>query len=88
MFLEFQIIIPSLRIDNIVSELAKCSRTKACDIIEEERVMINYEIIYKTSKMVQVGDIITIRGKWKFIIDSLVGNTRKENFILLIKKYS
>ena len=87
-FLEFQIIIPSLRIDNIVSELAKCSRTKACDIIEEERVMINYEIIYKTSKMVQVGDIITIRGKGKFIIDSLVGNTRKENFILLIKKYS
>lgn len=87
-FDEFQIVVPSMRIDSLVSELARCSRGIAVNIIEEERVMVNYETIYKTSKMVQLKDIITIRGKGKFIIDELVGNTRKDNLILKVKKYA
>ncbi len=87
-FQDIQIIIPSMRIDNLVAELARCSRTKALEIIEEERVFINYETIYKASRSVNIGDIITIRGKGKFIISEELGSTRKDNIILLVKKYS
>lgn len=38
---EITIIVPSLRLDNIVSDLAKTSRNKAVQIINQERVFIN-----------------------------------------------
>ena len=38
---EVNIIVPSLRLDNIVSDLARTSRSKASQIIEQERVFIN-----------------------------------------------
>ena len=36
-----EIIVPSLRMDNIVSDLARTSRSKAAQIIAQERVFIN-----------------------------------------------
>ncbi len=38
---QLKIIVPSLRLDNFVSDLAKTSRTKAVQIINQERVFIN-----------------------------------------------
>lgn len=49
---EFEIIISSLRLDNIVTKLSNTSRTKANDIILEGRVFINYEKELKTDKQV------------------------------------
>lgn len=87
-FEENTIIVSSMRIDNIVSELFSCSRSKAEELIKNERVYINYEIILKGSKMVNIGDVVTIRGKGKFIIDGLVRNTRNERLVIKIKKYA
>lgn len=86
-FEERTIIVPSLRCDNIVSEIARCSRKSANDIIESERVLVNYEIVLKPSRKILIGDKITIRGKGKFIIDENLGNTKKDNIVLKIKKY-
>ena len=87
-FEETTIIVSSMRCDNIVSEIAGCSRNKACEYIEEERVLVNYEIISKPSRMVNINDIITIRGKGKFIIDEIIRNTRNERLVLKIRKYA
>ncbi len=38
---QLKIIVPSLRLDNFVSDLAKTSRSKAVQIINQERVFIN-----------------------------------------------
>ena len=38
---EREIIVASLRLDNVISELARCSRNKALDIINMERVFVN-----------------------------------------------
>lgn len=70
-FEEIKLITSSLRLDNIVSELAKTSRNKANEIIEQERVLVNYEQESKNTKLVKEKDIITIRGKGKFIIDEV-----------------
>ena len=87
LFEEINIIISSLRCDNIISELAKCSRGVAEKLIEDERVLVNYEIVKKSSKKIEIGDKVTIRGKGKFVIEEICGNTKNGNIILSVKKY-
>ena len=87
-FEESTIIVASMRIDNIVAELAGCSRTNADEYIDNERVLVNYETVFKSSKSVDEGDIVTIRGKGKFRIDGLVRNTRNNRFVIKVSKYA
>ena len=84
---EIKIIVPSLRLDNIVSDLAKTSRSKAATIIEQERVFVNGQNETKLSKQIKLNDIITIRGKGRFIIKEFYGTTRSGRTIILIEKY-
>lgn len=85
---EMEIMLSSMRLDNIVSELSKTSRAKAQEIIKSERVIVNYEVATKDSKQIKVGDKITIRGKGKFEIKEQVGNTKKGRIILMVEKYA
>ena len=87
-FEELSIIVSSMRVDNIVAELVSSSRNKEVEFIENERVLVNYDIISKNSKMINYGDIITIRGKGKFIIDALVRNTRGDRLVVGVRKYA
>lgn len=84
---EVKIIVPSLRLDNIVSDLAKTSRSKASQIIAQERVFVNGQNETKISKQIKLNDIITIRGKGRFIIKEFAGNTRSGRTIVVIEKY-
>ena len=86
-FEEVKIIISSLRLDNFVSELAKTSRNKASDIILEGRVFVNSVNEFKESKKININDIITIRGKGKFIFEAIERKTNSERFLVVLKKY-
>lgn len=86
-FEEFKIIISSNRLDNFVSELARCSRTKANEIIDEGRVFINNINEFKFSKKLNIGDKINIRGKGKFIYDQDESKTRSDRIIVKMRKY-
>ena len=81
------ITIPSMRIDNIVSELARCSRGKANELLATERVLVNYEVIQKSSKEIKPKDIVTIRGKGRFEIKEIKGNTRSGRILLEVGKF-
>lgn len=87
-FIEFSIIVSSIRLDNFVSELAKCSRTKAKELIEQGIVFVNSINETKDSKKLNIGDIITIRGKGKFIFENIGKETRSGKTYIEIKKYS
>lgn len=85
---ELSIIVPSLRLDNIVSDLARTSRSKAVQIIGQERVFINGQNETKVAKTVKIGDTITIRGKGRFVLKGITGTTRSGRSVLLIEKFS
>ena len=85
--IEISSIVASIRLDNIVSTLTKTSRSKAQDILKQERVFLNHQVETKASKEVKQGDIITIRGKGRFEFKEIAGNTRKGRFIIKIDKY-
>ena len=84
---DIKIIVPSLRLDNIVSDLARTSRSKAKQIIEQERVFINGQNETKLSKQIKLNDIITIRGKGRFVIKEFEGTTRSGRQVIVIEKY-
>lgn len=84
---ELSIIIPSFRLDNFVSDLAKTSRSKAVQIIDSERVFINGQCETKVSKQVKLGDVITIRGKGRFVVKEFSGNTRSGRTVVKVEKY-
>ena len=84
---EMTIIVSSMRIDSFVSELAKCSRNKALEILKQQRVFVNYEEVTKFSKKINCQDVITIRGKGKFIVEGIEHQTRAERLVVKIKKY-
>lgn len=84
---EAKIIVSSLRLDNIVSEICKTSRSKANNIISSERVFVNSECIVKNTKMIKENDKITIRGKGKFFINQVLDQTKKGRIPIIINFY-
>lgn len=84
---EIHIIVSSLRADNIISELAKTSRTKAKEWIAQGRIFINFESVEKDAKVVKEQDKITIRGKGRFELVEVVGNTKKGRYVVKVDKY-
>lgn len=86
-FEKISIIVSSLRLDNFVSELSKTSRTRSEDIIKEGRVFVNSINETKDSKKINVNDIITIRGKGKFIFDEIERKTSSDKLVIKMRKY-
>ena len=86
-FLEGMIIVPSLRLDNIVAKLANISRGKAVEVIDGGKVLIDYSKSIDKSKEIKDGQRITISGVGKFIIGEIVGNTKSGRYKVKINKF-
>jgi len=84
---ELEIIVSSMRLDNVISELARCSRNKALDIINQERVFVNFECETKKTKQIKTGDMVTIRGKGRFFVKELAGQTRSGRAVVKVEKF-
>lgn len=82
----FKINIPSMRLDCIVGELARCSRNEALDIIKQERVFVNFKEELSQGKQITEGTYITIRGKGRFKIIKVDGTTRSGRLNVLVEK--
>lgn len=84
---ECNIIVSSLRIDNIVSAIINSSRTKALEKIKNKEVIVNYDVQVKNSYILKENDIFSIRrfGKYKFV--GIVKSTKKDNYIIKYLKY-
>lgn len=82
-----KITIASMRLDNAVAELSHCSRSKANELLNQERVLVNYEVVTKSSKEIKENDIITIRGKGRFTVKEIIGNTRSGRIYLNVEKF-
>lgn len=80
--------VASMRFDVIVSALGNFSRNDGSEKIEAGEVLLNYGIEKEKSKIVKEKDIISIRKKGKFIIESILGETKKGKTRILAKKFS
>lgn len=78
--------ISSMRLDCIVSQLARCSRNEALDIIKQERVFINFKEELSPGKQISEETYITIRGKGRFKILKIEGTTKKGRLTVTVEK--
>jgi len=77
--------VTSLRLDVLISCVWNLSRKDSQKLIESERVKINWEPINKSSKIVEVGDVISARGYGRFILSSVQGVSKKGKIKIEIK---
>ena len=84
---EKEMIISSLRVDNVISGIINTSRKIALDKIKNKEVIVNYDVMNKNSYILKENDIFSIRryGKYKFV--GIVKSTKKNNFIVRYLKY-
>lgn len=84
---EFSVTAASDRLDCVISALCGFSRAKAADAVNDGLITVNSAPALKVTKSLFSGDIITVRGKGKFIIDSLDGRSKKNRIIIKYRKY-
>lgn len=82
-----RLIVTSMRIDNVVSACAGCSRSDASELISSDMVFVNYLNADKPSRLVSEGDVLSIRGHGKFIIGDLAGKTKKDRLVINVLHY-
>ncbi len=85
--LEFSGTIASARLDCVVAEICSTSRAKAAEMIESALVSVNSVRSQKITRMVENKDKVTVKGKAKFIIDSISNFSKKGRIILKYSKY-
>lgn len=76
-----RITVPSMRLDAVLGAALNLSRGKSSDLIEAEKVYVNWKIAKKTYE-VAVGDTITIRGVGRTKILAQGGNSKKGRIVL------
>ena len=84
---EKEIIVSSLRIDNVISNLLGFSRKEITDKFKDKEVILNYEVITKYTTNLKEGDIFSVRRFGKFKFESIKKETKKGGLVIVIKKY-
>ncbi len=87
-FTEASDTLASARVDAVVSSLAKCSRSTALEYILAGFVAVNGLCVQKASKEILEGDVVTIRKKGRFIVDSLSERSKKGRIVLKYRRYN
>ncbi|PKM70607.1 MAG: hypothetical protein CVU93_01235 [Firmicutes bacterium HGW-Firmicutes-18] len=83
----FELVVSSLRIDNVVSSVANLSRSKSLMLIDQGSVKLNGVTNLKKNQMIDENDVFSIKGVGKFKFTGVKGNTKKGNQILQLKEY-
>lgn len=81
------IIVPSIRVDVIVSKIINSSRSNALEKIKNGDIYLNYELLTKPTYMLKENDIFSIKkyGKYKFLGE--INKTKKGSLVIKYLKY-
>lgn len=82
-----QVNVSSLRYDSVVAALARCSRSKAEEMIRQGFVKINDVVLDQKGQLCN-NDVVSIRRAGRFQFLSEKNRTRKNRLVLEFKKYS
>jgi len=86
-FEEIATTVASVRLDGVVRALCNVSRDEAASLVGQGLVDLNYFCEKEPDRRVDEGDIISVRGHGKYIIDRAGDVTRRGRIRLLARKY-
>lgn len=82
---EVRVVVASLRVDSLVAEVFRLSRTESKQLIEAKKVYINGKPLQKPETKPEIGCKITVRGYGSFIFKEVVGSTRKDKLSVVLE---
>ena len=85
-FSELRDTVASPRLDAVVAALAGLSRGESARRILTGLVSVNH-LPQTAVSVVKAGDVLSLRGTGRFVIDDLSGVTRKGRLVLRARKY-
>jgi len=83
---ELRLLCSSLRIDNVVSSITNLSRSSVDDLFLKGNILLNYDNV-KKFKILEEGDILSIRKYGKYKFNRILGQNKKGKIIIEILKY-
>lgn len=84
---ELRLTVASLRLDSVAAGGFGVSRSQMARDIKSMRVRLNWRPVDDPSEPVKVGDVISIRGRGRVVVDTITGETKKGRLGLLLKRY-
>lgn len=78
--------VKSIRLDAIIASAYGLSRSKAADLIKAKKVKLNYRPIHSLSKELHEGDLVSVRGRGRFILSDIMDKSKKDRIKIIIKK--
>lgn len=85
--IELSTVAASERLDCLTAAICGLSRSRALEMIAAGYVTVNSSVAEKPSKSLCAGDVLSVRGKGRFVIDSLDGRTKKNRIAVKYKSY-
>ena len=84
---DIEIIASSTRIDNIISKIINTNRKEIEYKIKNKEIILNYDVLSKTSYLLKENDIFSIKryGKYKYI--GIINTTKSNNLVIKCLKY-
>lgn len=82
------ITVASLRLDGICADVYRMSRSKALLPIKAGRCRVNWKVEEDPSKLLNVGDVVSVRGFGRFKVLELDGMTKKGRCRVKIGKFA
>ncbi|MFD2612824.1 YlmH family RNA-binding protein [Paenibacillus gansuensis] len=87
-FEELNLSVASLRLDGIVSDVYRLSRTKILAPIQAGRCRVNWKVEENPSKQLKEGDVVSLQGFGRFKVLEIEGMTKKGRVRVKIGKYA
>lgn len=82
-----QIIAASERLDVIVSAVYNFSRSAVKELFNARKIYVNSRLCENFSYIPKESDIISVRGKGRFVYNGVLGSTKKNRLILSVGIY-
>ncbi|RLL45249.1 RNA-binding protein [Oceanobacillus piezotolerans] len=76
--------VSSLRLDAVMKEMYRISRGDASVFIKKQLVKVNYKVVEDISYTLQVGDMVSLRGKGRCKLKQINGQTKKEKWRIVV----
>ena len=82
-----KVTLASLRLDAAIAAAYDISRSEAVDLIEKQQVKINQMQLDKSAVALEQGDLVSVRGRGRFRIEAIGGQSRKGRYQVEISRW-
>lgn len=82
------IVASSRRLDKVIAAVFNISRSQATKLVDHEKVKLNYAVTTKSAEVLELGDLVSVRGFGRFELSQDNGLSKNNKHKLIINKFS